>query len=170
MRQGSGVVFLAAALLTGCQKAAWEDFSSKDGFYSILLPSKPDESRQPAGGMGLVNVAWTATDGDMSYSSSHLAYPPAQKQDSERLRAAAIRGFLSAGKGTVLNQKEISLGSSAGTAVTFAFPEQSLTGEMRVFFIQNRLYSIMAIGPKQHYASADAAKCLDSFKLIDAPK
>ncbi len=170
MRQGCGVVLLAAALLTGCQKAAWEEFSSKDGFYSILLPSKPDESRQPAGGMGLVNVACTVTDGDMSYSSSHLAYPPAQKQDSERLRAAALRGFLSAGKGVVLSQKEVTLGVSSGTAATFEFPEQSMAGEMRVYFINNRLYSILAIGPKQRYASADAAKFLDSFKLTDAPK
>jgi hypothetical protein len=70
--------------------------------------------------------------------------------------------------GKLLTERKIILGSNPGRE----FDMEKLNGEafvkVRVWFVENRIYTLTAVGPSRERVLTNASRFLDSFKLIDS--
>lgn len=164
---------LAIVLATASvqDKAAWEEFKSVEGKYSMLLPAKPEQQRQNVvqDGFKTAVVSEVATHGDMVYLASHTDYREG-KHDPEQIAADTLRAFLRPMKAKSLSEKKGPVAGVAGLICTFEAPEQGLIGEVRICFTGNRLFQVGALSPRDGYRKDDAKKSLDSFKLLGESK
>lgn len=162
-------LLLAAPLLQ--EKGAWEEFKSVEGNFSILLPAKPQEQKQEIteAGLKLSVVMYIATDAEMVYLASYTQYPEAQR-DPEKIAANALGGFLQSIKAEAVTKKEMTFAGVKGLQCTYEAAETGLVGEVRIHFIGNRLYQVLGMAVKKGWKKEDAAKALDSFKLLDEQK
>jgi hypothetical protein len=174
MTKARAAASVLALLLAGAafqDKPAWEEFKSVEGNFSIQLPAKPEEAKQPIseGGLKLSVVMYVSTLGEMVYLASYTDYPEG-KRDPERIATAALGGFLKSIKAKATEQKKSEFAGAKGVTCTFSVPESTMTGEVRIHYVGNRLYQIVAMAVKDGYKKDDAQKSLDSFKLLDESK
>jgi hypothetical protein len=171
VRASAAVLALLLAGAAFQDKPAWQEFKSVDGKFSILLPAKPEEAKQPIaeGGLKLSVVMYISTLAEMVYLASYTDYPEG-KRDPEKMASSALGGFLKSIKAKATEQKKSEFAGAAGITCTFAAPESTMTGEVRIHFVGNRLYQVVTMAVKDGYRKDDARKSLDSFKLLDDSK
>jgi hypothetical protein len=141
----------------------WEKYTSKDGGYTIELPSTPKE--QDAQGMKIVGAEFgvTATDDRTAMCGVAFMDLPAEalKADPKvMLDGATARHKQNA---TVIEEKDVKLGKNPGRLIVVK--NETHQKWMRAFIANKRIYILNCGGPFDRAESDGkvATKALDSF-------
>lgn len=143
--------------------AGWRLFTSKEGNFTIDLPSDPKEQGQ--GGAMMAMSEFGATDADSRTSGCGIAYAPAPGggANPEVMLDAMVKGYKANAK--VLEEKDIKLGTYPGKSVVIE--NTSHRKWIRVYVADGKLYINNCGGPfdRGDKDAPTATRVLDSFKL-----
>jgi len=143
----------------------WEKYTSKEGGYSIDLPSKPEEQEQ--GGMKIAGAMFGKTATDTRTSMCGVGYadvPDPNADPNVVLEAATARHKEGA---EVLEDKAIELDKNPGKSIIVK--NTSHQKWMRMYIVdKKRIYVLNCGGPFDRAATDGpiALKALDSFALV----
>lgn len=156
-------------LLTACQPADWKEFSSKEGAFSVLMPGTPTEQTQKADTQaGTIEVhMFIFEQNGAAYMVGYNDYPEAivQQADPSKMLDGARDGMVSNTQGKLLGEQVISLDKYPGREIQIETSDGKLTMKNRVYLVNNRLYQVGVVTPKEESNSANITKFLASFKL-----
>ena len=164
--------WLAVSLiLVGGSRAAeekWQTFTSKEGRFSVSLPGKPVEKTEqvpaPGGKKKELHTLLLASAADQIYHLNYNDYPREQIKEDKNKETAfdALRKALG---GKVLSEKKITVGKNKapGRELLIELPSKMFY-RARVFFIDNRLFQVVAMGSEEFARGKNADRFLNSFK------
>lgn len=167
---------LTLPLLLGAAQAqpenlptGWRVFTSKDGGFAVALPGMPEESKQrvltASAALDVHLFAVETKEG--TYVVSYCDLPAGEiKPGSEAKRLDLARdGAVANAKGKLVSEKERKLAGNPGCELVID-GEKGQRIRMRIVAVKNRLYQAMALGPAKFAQSKDAARFLDSLRLV----
>ena len=137
-------------------------FISKEGRFSVQLPSRPKYSTQGVGDDAAINHIYLLEKGDSAYYLSYSDFKPdALKSVSvSKVLDGARDGGVANSKGKLLSEKSITLYGFPGREIAIDLPGAMKTkARERFYMAENRLYTIIFAGP---YTTADSA-ATDAF-------
>ena len=148
----------------------WQEFTTKAGGFSILLPNKPKESTKDLGteaGAGNLYSFFVELK-DVTYGVSYADFPDLPSnfspQQINELLVSVRKGVVD--KGKLLKERNISLNGYLGKEIEF-LDVDGLTYKTRIYLVKQRVYQEVAVfkNPKL-LLSQDTDKFLNSFKII----
>ncbi len=159
--------WLAAALLLG--QTSWQSYSSKEDGFTALFPGTVTKRQQTATGpdgklegRGFV----CEVKGGGAYLVSVTEYPDSTAAGSpERRLTNARNGAVDSVKGKLLHERKIKLGDVPGRELWIESERAGLI-HTRIYAAGPRLCQTLVIGPKDFVETKDAARFLDSFRVI----
>jgi len=166
-------LLLVGLLLAGCGEAAWSEFSSEEGAFSVLMPGAPTEQTQTQNTeAGAIDVhSFVFEQGGVAYLVGYNDIPAVviESAPSAAILDGACSGQIDQVKGTLLNKEEITLGAYPGRDMEIQIEDSDGISSLRsrTYLVGDRLYQVMVIGPKGQGASPDTAKFFDSFNLVE---
>lgn len=154
------------------QQQQWEQISSSEGGFTVLMPVAPTQNRQTTDGnkVSLDANLFTASleDGKVQYSVSYTNFP----EDIAQLPPAFILDSLSSRftsdrKLKLINQQDISLEEYSGREFKFEAPGGKIVN-YRTYLVKQRLYQLTTEIPKDRESalSGDIEKFMNSFQLV----
>jgi hypothetical protein len=148
-----------AAALLALGGLTFEEFSPKEGGFTVLMPGKPQKKQMSK--EGLTATAYGVNVANGAYLVVVTPLPPGQPFSIDK----AIEGQVAHHEGKVLSSKRFRLGGETGKEfeAESGKPKGYLSG--RVIVIDNRLYQVVAAGTEGRLSNPDVRKFLDSFKL-----
>lgn len=159
----------AAALLVvaGALSAEEPKFESKDGRFSAKFPGKAETKAQKAGGLELhITIVEKGTGG---FAVIYSDMPP------DVVKATPATKLLEGGeKGLVDNFKAkiIKSGESVFKANGKDYPARDILAEkddktlrVKIILVDNRLYQVFVVGPKELATGKEADDFINSFEL-----
>jgi len=155
--------------LASCLQDSWQELKSEEGAFTIQLPGKPEASQQAVSeaGVKVTCLLWIlSTQGGMTYAVSSTKYPPGQ-HDGDRIQAKTLEGFLKSVKGKSTSQAKADFQGTKATICQFTTAEGANVGEVRVYFVEGKLYQVAALSAKDTFKKDDAKKVFDSLKVLD---
>lgn len=163
----------AAAASTATSPKGWDQFTSPEGKFSILMPSNRERKTQVSTtSAGPIDViSFQGGNDDASYTVSYADYPEEVVKNAEA--AAIMKGVLGGqvkGLGGTISgeEKELTLGAVPGRTATFKMSSGGVGGTAisRVYLAGNRLYQLILIHADSAKPSdADINTFFDSFKV-----
>lgn len=182
MEKGGDVMFkkifvfmvILALFFAGCGKAAWQEFSSDKGKFSVMVPLPPEEKVEPVNlpQIGTVNmITYTVEQRDGAYMATYADYPYGlfQQTTPDKVLDGVGQGMArgSSTDGKVVSEQKIMVENNPGRDLVIEGTRQNVKFIMkaRIALVSHRLYQIAAVMPKDQSTTIDAAKFLDSFKL-----
>jgi len=160
-------------LLAGCGGTTWSEFSSADGAFSVLMPGTPTEQTQTQDtDLGPIDVhMFTIEQGEVAYLVGYNVFPAAviEAATPAAILDGARDGQVETVKGTLLSEKEITLGAYPGRDLEIQVEGSDGASSLRsrLFMVGDRLYQLVVAGPKGQSTSPNTIKFLDSFKLVE---
>ncbi len=145
--------------------SAWETYTSKEGKFSVELPSKPMEKAQ--GTMTMVMAEFGTTTADprnATCGAVYMALPPEAKDPKVMFDGATARHKQNA---KVIEEKDVKLGKHPGRSLIVE--NDSHRKWMRIYAANSTLYIVNCGGPFDRAASDGvvATRVLESFKLVE---
>ncbi len=144
---------------------AWETYTSKEGKFSLELPSKPMEKAQGTMTMVMAQFGTTAADPrDATCGAVYMALPPEAKDPKVMFDGATARHKQNA---KVIEEKDIKLGKHPGRSLIVE--NDSHRKWMRIYAANKTLYIVNCGGPFDRAESDGvvATRVLESFKLVE---
>ncbi len=185
------LLIVVATILLACQSAAptsngsgtaapvdpWQTFSSKEGGFTLSLPGKPKEQRQPVGTAGgsVTAIMYFTEVGSTAFGVGYGDYPgSAANVDPQAVLKGARDGAAKNVNGTVVSEKPIELAGHPGLEIAVETPASAKMpgGAMyraRIYLVGNRLYQVIYVALKKEEHAADYQKLFDSFHLDNPP-
>ncbi len=142
----------------------WQPYTSKDGNFSIELPSEP--KNQDQGTLKVIGAEFGTTAADDRTALCGVAYmklPDGPKVDPKVVLEGALARHKTSGK--VIEEKDLKLGKHPGKSLTVE--TDSHRKWMRVFLADRTIYILNCGGPFDRAATDGpiALRSLDSFKF-----
>jgi hypothetical protein len=159
---------LTLPLLVSQAPASWVSFAPKDGAFTVKLPAIPvEKTKQVDSPAGKLTTRFYLCDepGDGAYVVSLTDYPAKALEGNPEKRLNNARdGAVASAKGKLVHERKIKLAGHSGRELWI---EADKTGmiQTRIYFVKQRLYQTMAIGPKEFVETKETAAFLDSFRL-----
>ena len=148
----------------------WQDCTSHEGRFAIAMPGQPTPSVQPLSlPTGMAQMHMLILDDETSaYFVAYNDYPNELIKNADLNAIAAVlerapNFFIEGAKASLIGSRQISLQGNPGRAFEFRLPE-GVNGKGRVYWVNNRLYQIIAASPDSQAVDA----FLNSFRLVDA--
>src|SRR6266849_463055 len=140
----------------------WKEFTSPEGNFRVVFPGTPQQQ------MGAERNLhqFSATAGTESYGLAYADYPPGTDWESavNGERDSIVKGL----GGSVVDEKRTSVEGYPGKWVRFV--GQNTSGELAIYFVGFRLYSLHAFAPKGVPRPENFSKFLNSFRLLSKPR
>lgn len=159
-----------ALLLGGCQGSTWDEFTSSEGAFSILLPGVPTEQTKTVNtAVGPIDAHFFLLERkDVAYMVGYSDYPDTvvQKNNPDAILEAARNGAVANVQGKLLSELMVSLNGYPGRELKIEPAGGKGTIKAKIFMVGNRLYQVMVVTPREKAFSKNVRKCLDSFKLF----
>jgi hypothetical protein len=159
-----------ALFFAGCQQPTWEELSSSEGAFSIFLPGSPTElTRTVNTAAGPIDFHFFLLEQkDIAYLVGYSDYPEiaVQKTNPEAILEGARNGAVASAQGKLLSELIISLNGYPGRELKIEPAGGEGTINTNMFVVDNRLYQVMVVTPKEKAFSKHVGKFLDSFKLL----
>ena len=157
-------------VLIGCQQApTWEEFTSAQGGFTVLMPGTPTEQKRTAKtASGSIDAHIFLVDqGDVAYMVAYSDYPDTmlQERTPKLILDGARDGAVAHAKGRLLSESIVSMNDHQGREVRIERLGGKVTITARIFLVRRRLYQVMVLMPKDHASSKDVKKFLDSFGI-----
>ncbi len=112
------VLLVLAILLIGCQRSTWEEFSSSEGAFSILMPGAPTEHTNTVNtAVGPIDAYFFLLEQkDIAYMVGYSDYPDTvvQKTNPDAILEGARNGAVANVQGKLLKELIISLNGYPG--------------------------------------------------------
>jgi hypothetical protein len=153
--------------------AAWREFSSAKGRFSVLMPGTPTEKTISIPVEGLqIDMHMDSLKTTIRYSVSYYDLP-VKVDDADEIRKFLLntkQGGISRIHGRLLEDKEIRLGKYQGYYVALVTPDDSVL-RSKSFLVGQRFYQVTINTPKESVPGKSrlfqevATRFLDSFKL-----
>ena len=169
------LMVIGGALALAAQDSAQSiNYTSPTGRYSVLLPSQPKLTTQeiPTSSGNKVSQYLAAVgDSSVTYMVAYFDYSAANTFSFDKGRD----GMLANVKGTLLNEKSVSLGGYPGREVNIAANASAGVAYIvhaRFYDVNKRIYLIQFIIPKSDdtsEAEAKATRFFDSFNVVKTP-
>ena len=140
----------------------WKEFTSRDGNFRVLFPDNP---KQQTGTERNLHQFSTAADSE-SYGLAYADYPPGT--DWENAVNGERDSILNSLGGSVVDEKRTSVEGYPGKWTRFV--GQNTSGELTIYFVGQRLYSLHAFAPKSTRRPQNFSTFLNSFWLLSKPK
>lgn len=164
------VLLALAILLIGCQRSTWEEFSSSEGAFSILMPGTPTEQTKTVNtAVGPIDAYFFLLERkDIAYMVGYSDYPDTvvQKTNPDAILEGARNGAVANVQGKLLNELIISLNGYPGRELKIEPAGGKGTIKAKIFIVGNRLYQVMVVTPKEKAFSKNVRRFLDSFKFL----
>ena len=129
------------------------------------VPDRHGESLGPTGAERNLHQ-FSATADSESYGLAYADYPP--RTDWENAvngeRDSIVNGF----GGSVVDEKHTSVQGYPGKWIRFV--GQNTSGELTIYFVGQRLYSLHAFAPSTAPRPENFSTFLNSFRLLSKPK
>ena len=162
-------LLLSSALVNAQGHDEWPRYTSKEGRYTVLLPSQPTVDSQEAtstSGNKFTQYKATVTGADAVYMIGYFDYSPPTTFTLEKGRD----GMVNAVKGTLLSERAISLGGAPGREIHVGAKDESgleFVIFARFYDIDHRVYVVQFITTKAgEAADMRANKYFDSFQVV----
>jgi hypothetical protein len=109
---------------------------------------------------------FSATAGAESYGLAYTDYPPSTDWENavNGERDSIVNGL----GGSVVDEKRTSVEGYPGKWIRFV--GQNTSGELTIYFVGHRLYSLHAFAPKNAPRPENFSTFLNSFRLLSKPK
>ena len=155
--------------IVGAQVAAWQEFTSREGRFSVLFPGKPlhQEANEPSplGEIaGHLYGVTTSPNGGFFVGYHDFPMLPNVRIDRRRALTGARDGAIRNVQGTLETEKRLTLNGHPGREFAASAP-MGVRVRARLYFVGNRMYSVIATGSREELNSPDVGKFLESFKL-----
>ncbi len=154
------------------QPAAWKEFSSKVGKFSVTIPGTPTEATQvyqsPIGPITVHMFTVPAANNAGAFVTAFADYPvhADQKIDVEKGLDGARDGLLKNIPGSKLvSEKKISLEGHPGRELKVDLSGKG-AARWRIIFVKHRQYQAAVLGPDEMTTSKEADLFFDSFRLL----
>ncbi len=146
----------------------WIEYRSDKGGYTVLLPAEPKVTTQQAdSAAGPIEVTMALVEmGDHAAGASFNDVPQGAQGDPETLLKGGREGAAKNLNGTVVSNKSIKLGDYPGTEFVVDVPN-NLVYMARVYLVNDRLYQVMFLAPKDQIDQYDVQGFFESFKLLN---
>ena len=155
----------------GSARFAWQEYDSKDGSYSIMMPGKPahQTERQPSmAGELQVHLMMADMSHRGAFMVGHTDYPAEFAEvNAEEMLDLAAQGAVNSSEATLLGKKEIALDGHPGVELELAVKQikggRTVT---RIYWVApRRIYIMFASIPTSAETDIHLAKFFDSLKL-----
>lgn len=147
----------------------WQEISSPEGIFSILMPGVPNTRTQMLNTpMGDIDAHWVVfTWQDSVYAVIYVDYPESfvQQIGSDGIFDNMRDGFKS--QFALLDELVISLDKYTGRELRVKSIDEANSMRLRLFLIENRLYQVTIASPGEEAFSKDMDQFFDSFKLLN---
>ncbi|HTP08881.1 MAG TPA: hypothetical protein VMP08_11565, partial [Anaerolineae bacterium] len=145
----------------------WIEYRSDEGGFKVLLPAEPKVQTQLSdSAAGQLQVTMALVDmGDHAAGVSYNDIPKAASADPDILLRGGREGAAKNLKGTIVSDKPITLGRYPGTEFVVAAPN-NIIYTARVYVVNDRLYQILFLAPKDQMDQFDVQGFFDSFTLL----
>lgn len=161
-------VLLLVSVFASAQ-TAWKEYSFLDDGFSIEAPAKPSfEKVNTTTALGPIEQHTyqipLGVDTGFMISASPL------KGDSVELRkllAAAKNGAASNSKSTASKEKDVFLDGKLG--IEFVLENETFHSRVRVFYIEGKLLTMMAIAPSAKAIPEETDRFFSSLRLLKKP-
>jgi hypothetical protein len=145
---------------------AWEEFKSVEGRFTATFPGHPQvSSKKSAAGNVTTKIEFNSDriNCAVSYTDYRNADP---KTNPKFMLKTLVDGF---GK-DVQNKKDIKLNGHDGVELVLAQGDRKDAIIYRGFYVNGRLFQVLASAVPGDKGKADVLKFLDSFQLHEAKK
>lgn len=169
-----GVTAGVLLLVAGCQKVELQEFSP-DGTFKVLMPGKTEEKSMSVA--GLTAKMWMAEYRDGAFFVVRAAVPGgnkmSQSEQQMRLRQGQA-GAIANVKGTLLIETETKLQDKyPGRRFEARVKVPKTAGgeaegklKARIFFAEDKLYMVYAVGTPEWIGGPETDRFLDSFQVL----
>ena len=168
---------MVALVCTGLGRAddsKVQDFTSKEGKFSVAFPGKPKEATKDADSAAgkLSFTRFTYEDGDTGLLVIYCDYPPKLRKEkgAEKILDDARDGCVEKAKGKLTDEKKRTIGKDKepGRELLIQLPDEGKPYfRSRMYLVGDRLYQVIVVGPEKYATGKDADAFLDSFKLAE---
>jgi serine/threonine-protein kinase len=149
--------------------AAWQEFSSAEGNFAVLMPGTPSyEKKSQSTALGPIDMHMFTLNlkRDAVYMVMYSDYPEiVTRAKPVDLLDGGRNGALSNTKGKLVGEQNMSLDGFPGREIVIEVPGKGLM-KLRAFMVRQRLFQVMAVGTKEKIDHEDTAKYLTSFRLL----
>jgi len=168
------------AQTTESNPKTWKEFTSKEGFFSILLPGTPVQQVQRVGSQvePLVYFSYTLQTETHAYYVAYVDFPevPNDVRGIIKILDGGRDGAVATINGKLISEVDLWLKGVPGRAITVEGAGQLL--KARIYLAELRLYLIMIVANKNQSATPEintlenalVERFLDSFKLSKMKK
>jgi len=180
-RNGAGgkvvaVLFLliSPVLTQGVQSHdEWVKYTSKEGRYSVLVPSQPTVDSQEAtsaGGDKFIQYKASVIGAGVVYMIGYFDYSPGTSFTFDKARD----GMIDAVKGILLSEQSINLGGAPGRELRLSTKDSSGAEYLmlaRFYDVDRRVYVLQFITAKSSETEFErrANRYFDSFQVVKTP-
>ena len=169
------LIFLLFSLFTlfsfNCGEPKFKEFSSEAGKFSILMPGNPlfEESEEGLGAEKVKVATFTAEVKPTGYIVAYREYSEEKisSANQQELLTFLRNGLLNSTSGTLISNKEISLGESKGLEFSAKGKnkEKDIIIAGRLFVIKSRIFQILAV-TEGNVIPQHITNFLESFKTL----
>lgn len=171
------LVLLAFSVASGQQPpateaASWEKFSSSEGRFTFLVPTKPAAANQEVDTkVGKLMIYTFASKNNVGYFMGTFGDYPNDASDSaqaERILDGVRDGVIRGSKTTLISEKQRWIRGYPGREFTGSgkVDGTDVIYSWRVYLVGRRLYQLVAATLDNDAGHPDVTKFLDSFDLI----
>lgn len=160
----------------------WISYTSKEGNYKMMFPSKPAEQQQTIpSAVGEITMYMAMVESEdenasnLLYMTAFCAYP-ADKVSSEAPTEVVEKFFKGATEGSAKkingNIRTMTSSSYKGfpvrdVLIDAKMAEIDFVVTQRLILVKNNFYMIQIFTPKEMEANTEAKKFVESFSLVD---
>jgi len=162
MRASKVLALIALFVTTTFAQAGWKEFTFPDGNFRVVFPESPQKQMDAERNLH----QFSANVGAESYGLAYADYSPNTDWES------AVNGerdlILNGLGGSVVDEKRTSVEGYPGKWIRFV--GQNTSGELAIYFVGHRLYSLHAFAPKGAPRPENFSTFLNSFRLLSKTK
>jgi hypothetical protein len=161
---------LAAAMLmlfTGLVVAQDKKFESKEGKFSAKFPGEPKTVNQKAGGLDLSITIVEKGKGGFAVIYSDMPADIVKGAPADKLLAGGEKGLVDNFKAKVTKSGEMKFKGNGKE-----YPGREILAEkddlhlrVNIILVDNRLYQVFIVGPKEMVTGKEADEFIKSFEL-----
>jgi len=154
----------------------WKLFSSPEGRCSVMMPGEPEasvETPQPGTTLRKYSLVKPLARSEFAILFYDLPQGPIQPNALDLMMDVETRSLSAKLNATVTGKRSITLGSHQGREARLDLAGGARTGFVRFYLVsqggQNRVYELIAAGPKMDTNSGTGAKFFNSFQIFNIP-
>jgi hypothetical protein len=146
----------------------WKRVAPDGAGFAVYMPDEPKEEKQQirsGGGTLELTKHVVSLDDDGAYVVMYSDLPAGRTAEADRLFQAARDRVVQSLRGELLGDSRVQLGDLAGREIQVQAARGILIRQ-RMFVSGNRLYQVIAAGPRMFTNSPDVGNYLRSFRLV----